>query len=397
MSSGFVYLFTNEAMPGIVKIGFSQTTLRERSKTLETTGVPKKFEIEFAISTLEPQRLEKMLHKHFRKYHYEKEFFKCDIAILVRDIKLFLENEKINYIDYEGRASVLYLTENDRNKIQKQRDQLEELKIKKNHKEQERKQKKLEDINIEKERQKVITAISQLYANDFEKFQLIMTLDYKENLKKYERTVSGKFKNRSKLWDLGIGLSTFFVGTYLLSKVDDVLKEPADEIAKFYESKQINLIKKFIELEREIIHKTAEYSILNKYEVIENLNRQYGNAAIYQSGPKKRRMPPDYRTSITEHFASFTYEFSQLVTALKIPRGHILDEQNQLQGNENQEDRSSNNKFEWELTEWGIKRNGEDYTIPISFISIHDSGVLINYHGDHIFIDSTDIKNFKER
>ena len=165
-----------------------------------------------------------MLHKQFRKYHYDKEFFKCDIAILVKEIKIFLENEKINYIDYEGRASVLYLTENDRKKIQKERDQLRELKFKNDLKEKEKKQKKLEDLNIEKERQKLISEISQVYANDFEIMQRKISVDYRVYLKRYERTISGKFKNRSRLWDVGIGLSTFLVGNYLLEKVDEALK-----------------------------------------------------------------------------------------------------------------------------------------------------------------------------
>jgi hypothetical protein len=383
MAAGYVYFFSNEAMPGIVKIGFSQTTLRERSKGLVTTGVPKKFELEFAISTLEPQKLEKVLHRHFRKYHYDKEFFKCDLVILIKETKLLLETEKILFIDYEGRASQLFLTENDHYKLKKNKDELEELKKNKELQELVRSKKKIEDINLEKDRQKLINDIAKIYAKDFERYQLLMAHDYSKSKKKYESTISGKFKNRSRLWDLGVGLSTFFVGTYLMSKVDDALNKEADEIAKLYAPDQIDLIKKFVELEREVLLKTSEYQILNEYEVLEYLNREFGISNIYHTGPKTRRMPPDYKVSITEHFAIFSFEFSGVVSALNISRVPPML------------DKADNKKFEWELTEWGVRRNDQNYTIPISFIKILESGVLVDYQGEKLFVESKKIKNFK--
>ena len=69
--SNIVYVLTNPAMPGIVKIG---TTTREdpqvRMNELYTTGVPLPFECAIAIEVEDEQaeRFEKALHKAFEPY-----------------------------------------------------------------------------------------------------------------------------------------------------------------------------------------------------------------------------------------------------------------------------------------------------------------------------------------
>jgi hypothetical protein len=395
MSSGFVYLFTNEAMPGIVKIGFSQITLRERSKALETTGVPKKFEIEFAISTLEPQKLEKLLHKHFRKYHYGKEYFKCDIAILVKEIKLFLENEKINYINYEGRASTLYLTEDDQRKIQKEKEKLKELKLQKDLLEKERKHKKLEDINLEKQRQELINDIANKWELEFNESLRRISIDFTKNKKKYSETISGKYLNRSKLWDVGIGISTFLVGNYFLGKIDDSIEKESIAITKTYTLEQALRIKKFQELEVSVINDTSRFVILNKYECLEELKgrfqQKYPNTnSVYITGPSKKRNLSDHRMVETIHYARI---FSELIDVLEYFKIHEQEPLNKSQNPPEQE-----NSYEWEVTEWGIKPINKEQTIPISFIEFpkDKNGVYIDYIYKKEFIPATKIKNFEK-
>ena len=49
MSEGWVYLVTNEAMPGYVKIGLTQQDdVTTRLKQLDTTAVPLPFECHYA-------------------------------------------------------------------------------------------------------------------------------------------------------------------------------------------------------------------------------------------------------------------------------------------------------------------------------------------------------------
>lgn len=81
--SNIVYILTNPAMPGIVKIG---TTTREnpqvRMNELYTTGVPLPFECAIAIQTDDEraEALEKALHTAFEPYRLNpsREFFEIE-------------------------------------------------------------------------------------------------------------------------------------------------------------------------------------------------------------------------------------------------------------------------------------------------------------------------------
>ena len=92
MSTGHVYVLSNSAMPGLIKIGFTTRSIRERIEELSHTGVPAKFEIELEISTVVPEMLEKRLHILFAPYHFQKEFFKCDLEIATKIIKKHLKS-----------------------------------------------------------------------------------------------------------------------------------------------------------------------------------------------------------------------------------------------------------------------------------------------------------------
>ena len=46
--AGLIYVLTNEAMPGLVKIGITGSDPNSRADQLYTTGVPVPFTVEFA-------------------------------------------------------------------------------------------------------------------------------------------------------------------------------------------------------------------------------------------------------------------------------------------------------------------------------------------------------------
>lgn len=77
MSSGFVYVLTNEAMPGVVKIGKSIRHPRERSKELDTTGVPVPFDLVFAIYVDDVDAFERQVHDELSLFRVRdnREFF----------------------------------------------------------------------------------------------------------------------------------------------------------------------------------------------------------------------------------------------------------------------------------------------------------------------------------
>jgi T5orf172 domain len=57
---GFVYVLSNEAMPGIVKVGMTTKLAEDRAKQLRGTGVPLPFHVEFRSATSHPHDLEEI-------------------------------------------------------------------------------------------------------------------------------------------------------------------------------------------------------------------------------------------------------------------------------------------------------------------------------------------------
>jgi len=84
-----IYVLTNPAMPGLVKIGYtSQNDAKTRIDQLYTTGVPVPFEIAYACKVARAGDLEKAFHAAFapQRINPKREFFRIDpeqaIAIL---------------------------------------------------------------------------------------------------------------------------------------------------------------------------------------------------------------------------------------------------------------------------------------------------------------------------
>ena len=80
MTEGIVYILINEAMPGYVKIGKTTTSVEQRMKELDTTGVPLPFECYFAGRVANMDAAEKHLHDAFddRRVRQRREFFQVD-------------------------------------------------------------------------------------------------------------------------------------------------------------------------------------------------------------------------------------------------------------------------------------------------------------------------------
>ncbi len=76
-----VYVLTNPAMPGLVKIGkTSQNDHATRVSQLYTTGVPVPFDIEYACKVSNPADVETALHTAFapQRINPKREFFRID-------------------------------------------------------------------------------------------------------------------------------------------------------------------------------------------------------------------------------------------------------------------------------------------------------------------------------
>ena len=80
MAEGYVYCFSNQFMPGILKVGMTTRTPDARAKELFTTGVAEPFKIEFAKKVRDPRGKEKTLHTLLEQYtdrvSSRREFFR---------------------------------------------------------------------------------------------------------------------------------------------------------------------------------------------------------------------------------------------------------------------------------------------------------------------------------
>lgn len=87
-----IYILTNEAMDGLVKIGRTTIGIEQRIKDLDKTGVPLPFQCFFAGEVSDSAFVEAQLHKAFadKRVRPNREFFRIDpnqvrSAIMIAD------------------------------------------------------------------------------------------------------------------------------------------------------------------------------------------------------------------------------------------------------------------------------------------------------------------------
>lgn len=94
--SEIIYVLTNEAMPGYVKLGKTTTTLEQRMKELSgSTSVPLPFTCFYACTVKDSTFVERQLHDAFdhNRPNKKREFFQISPARIVAALKLVeLEN-----------------------------------------------------------------------------------------------------------------------------------------------------------------------------------------------------------------------------------------------------------------------------------------------------------------
>ena len=78
----WVYVLSNPAQPGILKIGYTSNTPEERARQLSNaTGVALPYVVEYAYSCWNGLELEKDIHERLNEYRLTKqrEFFQVDL------------------------------------------------------------------------------------------------------------------------------------------------------------------------------------------------------------------------------------------------------------------------------------------------------------------------------
>lgn len=75
-----VYILTNEAMPGYIKIGRTETSVEQRMRELDRTSVPLPFQCYYAAKVQDFVKVERTLHTAFgdHRVRSSREFFRLD-------------------------------------------------------------------------------------------------------------------------------------------------------------------------------------------------------------------------------------------------------------------------------------------------------------------------------
>ena len=83
-SGGFVYVITNRAMPGLVKVGRTTRMPEERARELGGAGVPYPYEVRYALRTSAHRAVEAAAHKLLKAVRLQHEgggveWFACSV------------------------------------------------------------------------------------------------------------------------------------------------------------------------------------------------------------------------------------------------------------------------------------------------------------------------------
>ena len=96
---GFIYIMSNPAHPGLLKIGQTGRDPDIRRKALSSTGVPQEFVIEYQALSSDYEALEKKIHRKLSDVRLSKgkEFFKISVPEAIN----ITRDEAENTIEYE--------------------------------------------------------------------------------------------------------------------------------------------------------------------------------------------------------------------------------------------------------------------------------------------------------
>jgi len=84
---GFVYCLANDAMPGLLKVGYTTKNPMARAEQLSSSsGIPAPFKVLFYLETKNPAQMEAMIHSHLDGYRKDpsREFFRVCDSVVVR-------------------------------------------------------------------------------------------------------------------------------------------------------------------------------------------------------------------------------------------------------------------------------------------------------------------------
>jgi hypothetical protein len=100
---GWIYVISNKAMPGLVKVGYSTKDPKLRAEDLNHTGSPHPYRVEYEMLIEEPYQIERNVHKILLNCKEGKEWFRCSIEDAILAIKKIADTSIIyEKVIFEG-------------------------------------------------------------------------------------------------------------------------------------------------------------------------------------------------------------------------------------------------------------------------------------------------------
>lgn len=115
---GFIYALSNPAMPGLVKIGYTEGNPVDRAYQLQGSGVPVPFQVDYFWLVPDPAVAEAMVHEDLKEYRYNqnREFFQYSSAQLAARITSIIGNGLLEMwsVSEGGDAALIAIAMRDR-------------------------------------------------------------------------------------------------------------------------------------------------------------------------------------------------------------------------------------------------------------------------------------------
>ena len=84
---GWVYVISNKAMPGLVKVGYSSKDPELRAEELNHTGSPHPYDVDYKMHVEDPHSIERKAHRALSLKRERKEWFRCSPEDAIAAIK----------------------------------------------------------------------------------------------------------------------------------------------------------------------------------------------------------------------------------------------------------------------------------------------------------------------
>jgi hypothetical protein len=93
---GWVYVISNDAMPGLSKIGYSMKDPALRAAELNHTGSPHPYLVDYEVLIDNPREIEQAVHRRLSDRREGKEWFRCSAEDAIAEIKAIVGAAVLN-------------------------------------------------------------------------------------------------------------------------------------------------------------------------------------------------------------------------------------------------------------------------------------------------------------